>query len=140
MESNIARLAECHYRPAKTTRQSEASALWGVRPQDHARNSRLTGGTQAEAQALEGARTQKKKEKLGPMMTALSEFLGDQRRSMSNAAAHLKESMGPVAYRALLTSVGMQHLSEPRASRTNTGGGGGGGGGGIGGWGQVARW
>ena len=58
------------------------------------------------------ARTQAKRDKLFPITIELFNWLDDEERSISSAAAHLKKVLSEDEYWRLLRSVGFQHLSE----------------------------
>ncbi len=54
----------------------------------------------------------RKREKIAAMMTLLHDFLGDDTKSMSTVAGHLRRQMGGDDYQAALHSVGATHLSD----------------------------
>ena len=59
-----------------------------------------------------GERIRRKREQLDEMMSLLYGFLGDEQRSMSDAAKYLKEAMGEIDYRTAFIVSGISHLSE----------------------------
>ena len=63
--------------------------------------------------AMGGERQKRKKEILLHMMTLLYAWLGDEEKSMTTAAAHLKAQMGPLDYSgALILAGATSHLAE----------------------------
>ena len=62
--------------------------------------------------ALGEARTEAKRNKIAALAMELFEWLGDEEKSMTSAARHLRQVLGPEEYRAQLSSVGAQHLSD----------------------------
>ena len=62
--------------------------------------------------ALGEARTEAKRIKVAALAMELYTWLGDEEKSMSTAARHLKQEMGDHEYRQQLMSVGAQHLSD----------------------------
>ena len=62
--------------------------------------------------ALGEARTEAKRNKVAALAMELYTWLGDEEKSMSTAARHLKQELGEQEYRLQLMSVGAQHLSD----------------------------
>ena len=62
--------------------------------------------------ALGEARTEAKRIKVAALAMELYTWLGDEEKSMSTAARHLKQELGEQEYRLQLMSVGAQHLSD----------------------------
>ncbi len=55
---------------------------------------------------------QRKRDILFPITLELYHWLGDDEKSMSTAAAHLKVELGEEEYRNYLRQAGFQHLSQ----------------------------
>jgi len=55
---------------------------------------------------------QKKMDAVWALVMELYNWLGDEERSMANAAAHLKAQFGEDVYRDYLRAGGFQHLSQ----------------------------
>ncbi len=55
---------------------------------------------------------QRKREIVWPIILELYHWLGDNEKSMSTAAAHLKKELGEDEYRIYLRQAGFQHLSK----------------------------
>ena len=62
--------------------------------------------------ALGEARTEAKRNKVAALAMELFDWLGDEEKSMTSAARHLRQVLGPEEYRLQLMSVGAQHLSD----------------------------
>jgi len=55
---------------------------------------------------------QRKRDIIWPLVLELYHWLGDEERSMSTAAAHLKKELGAEEYWGYLRQAGLQHLSQ----------------------------